>query len=95
MAKSPLCLWGFHEFISDCVQLNVVSRAVLEVTTPLIPGDQVTRLQEMVAHHLPSSGSRVSVMEEKEEELVQAIRDEMRERHLTIQAEVTEKVSRW
>lgn len=88
----------FHDFISDCVQLNVVSRAVLEVTTPLVPVDQVTRLQEMVAHHLPSSGSRVSVNEKEEEEeekLAQAIRDEMKERHLTIQAEVIEKVSRW
>lgn len=78
--------------------MNVVSRAVLEVTTPLVPVDQVTRLQEMVAHHLPSSGSRVSVNEKEEEEeekLSQAIRDEMKERHLTIQAEVIEKVSRW
>lgn len=67
------------------------------MTTPLVPEDQVTRLQEMVAHHLPSSGSKVGMEEEENEEekkLAQAIRDEMKERHLTIQAEVTEKVSR-
>lgn len=86
MAESIPCL------ISDCVQLNVVYRAVLEVTIPLVPADQVIRLQEMVGHHLPSSVTRVS-MEEEEEELVEAIRDEMSERHLTIQEEVTEKVS--
>lgn len=71
----------------------VVARAVLEVTGPLIPADQVARLQDMVLRHLPIATSEKRV-DTEEEKLVQAIKDEMKERHLTIQPEVTEKVSK-
>lgn len=69
-------------------------RAVLGVTTPLIIPDQTARLTDIVVRHLPSYEAGGGASGEGEEvELVRAVEDEMKERHLQIQPEVTEKVS--
>ena len=74
-----------------------MSRTVLQVTTPLLSPDQTDRLQDIVFHHFPYSrmegGADVEEREGEEVELVRAVEEEMRERHLQIQPEVTEKVS--
>lgn len=77
--------------------MSVVCRAVLEVTAPLFPPDQTDRLKEIVFHYLPQGGVGGEASGEggggEEVELVRAVEDEMKERHLQIQQEVTDKVS--
>ena len=78
-----------------CLQSAAISGALLQVTAPLVPPDQVVRLGDIVATHLPSRGRGGASEGEGEEELqlVRAVNDEMRERHLQTLSEVTEKVS--
>ena len=85
--------------LPSLLQMCVMYRAVLEVTAPLFPPDQTNRLQDIVSQHLPHSGmgggGRGEGGDGEEGELVRAVEDEMRERHLQIQLEVTEKVSQY
>ena len=71
----------------------MLSRAVLRVTEPQLPPDQTDRLTDIVYHHLPASELVEGASGREEMELVKAVEEEMRERHLQIQPEVTKKVS--
>lgn len=70
-----------------------MSRTVLEVTTPLLPPHLTNRVTDIIARHLPRGELRGGGEDTEDGELVKAAEEEMRERHLQIQPDVTEKVS--
>ena len=75
------------------MQLEVTSRAVLELTAPsLVLPRETTTLEDLVSHHL-LGGGEVESRERWEENLVKAVEDELRERHLQILPQVTNKAS--
>ena len=61
----------------------------MRVTAPFLPTDKTWLLEKLVSNHLSSGAEREGL----EEELVKAVEEEMRERHLQIKPEVTNKVS--
>ena len=75
------------------MQLEVTSRAVLELTAPsLVLPRETNTLEYLVSHHL-LGGGEVESRERWEENLVKAVEDELRERHLQILPQVTNKAS--
>ena len=74
--------------------MYVVSQAVLEVSTLLLPPDQTDRVTDVITRHFPCGELSGGGAREREEgELVKVVEEEMKERHLQIQPKITEKVS--
>ena len=88
--KSHVCIFSS---IAVQFQLEVVARAVLEVTTPLVPPGKISNLEDLIISHL-LGGGMVANWENWERELAKAVEEEMNERHFQISPEITNKVSR-